>query len=86
MDNLDDTYNEMLLEINKAIESMGGEVEEIDIGRKFIKISVADELEEEAYGVVEDILQRYEDKRKESIRNNPFFRAQVIKDDMCGKK
>lgn len=66
------TEREMLAEMKAAIESMGGEIQEIDFSRRIFKIDIDHELEADALVLIEDIMTYYSQMRDEVEELNPF--------------
>ena len=79
------TEEEMIAEVCDVIEAMGGTVDIINKEKHYFKITIDPYLEEDAYLVVEDIINDYTDKRATVLRNNPFMRAAELREELYGK-
>lgn len=73
---------EMLTRIYEVVDEMGGEVEQIDLENKYIKINIDTEVEEEASIIVNDLIMAYIHKKKTLFKDNPFLMAQMIQKDL----
>ena len=79
------TEDEMITEVCDIIEAMGGSVDIINKEKHFFKITIDPQLEEDAYLVVEDIINDYTSKRAKVLRNNPFIRPAQLREEIYGK-
>ena len=79
------TEDEMITEVCDVIEAMGGSVDIINKEKHFFKITIDPQLEEDAYLVVEDIINDYTSKRAQVLRANPFMRAAQLREEIYGK-
>lgn len=80
------TEEEMIEEVCEIIQSMGGSVDIIDKDNHYFKITIDPYLEEDAALVIEDIINKYTNKRREVLRSNPFLRALNIREEIYGKE
>ena len=74
---------DMLMEIDEAVSKMGGEIADIDLTTKLIRITIDEELEKEAYEAVRVIMDFYQEKREEAMKH-PFFGVALIRGDLDG--
>lgn len=70
--------SKMLIEIDDAVADLGGNVIEVDLDTKLIRINIDEEHEENAYGLVKIIMDRYHDERVTAMKS-PFFGVTLIK-------
>ena len=77
--NLDE---EMLKKINDTVIEMGGELMEIDLNTKTLSIDIAPAGESEVYHAVDYIINEYAVKKKVILEQRPFYRAQLMQNDL----
>lgn len=73
---------EMFTRIYEVVDEMGGEIEQIDLESKYIKINIDPAAEEEAANVVNNLIMEYVNKKKLLFKDNPFLMAQMIQKDL----
>lgn len=73
---------EMLTKIYEVVDEMGGEIEQIDLESKYIKISIDTGAEEAASVAVNNLIMEYVNKKRSLFRDNPFLMSQLIQRDL----
>jgi hypothetical protein len=79
------TEDEMITEVCDVIEAMGGSVDIINKEKHFFKITIDPQLEEDAYLVIEEIINEYSIKSVLAQKNNPFIRPAQMAKEIYGK-
>ena len=74
--------NEMLKKIDSVISDMGGELREIDLDTKTLSIDINPEDESDVYHAVDYIISEYAVKKKIILEQRPFYRAQLMQNDL----
>lgn len=74
--------DEMLDKIYELVDAMGGEIEQIDLDSKYIKINIETAVEAEASQEVNKLLLEYGDKKRYLFRDSPFLMSQLIQKDL----
>lgn len=67
------TEREMFDEIKEYVESLGGVLHELDMGRHVIDMEIDPDLEEQVILFLEDLISEYGRKRNELRQSNPFY-------------
>ena len=83
MDNMFEKLdNEMLEKIQTLVNDMGGELTQIDLDTKTLSIDIVPEDESGVYHAVDYIINEYAVKKKAILEKSPFYRAQLVQDDL----
>lgn len=79
------TDKELIEEITMEIEKLGGSLTAVEesTGNMF-KLVIDQELQEQAHYLVTTIADRYKNKRKELLLNNPLLRAKQLREEIYG--
>ena len=80
----DYTDEELIKEITIAIEELGGSLEEVDSSENIFRLVIDPMLQQQAYLVVNDITNKYKQKRLQLLLDNPLLRAKHIRDEIYG--
>lgn len=74
--------NEMLEKIQEVVDEMGGDLTQIDLNTKTLSIDIRPEDESEVYHAVDYIINEYIVKKKVILEQRPFYRAQLVQNDL----
>ncbi len=66
------TEKELLAELKEALSSIGGVIDHLDFNNHIVKVDIDPDYEDEAFRLIENIIEKYSVKREEVLRNNPF--------------
>lgn len=84
MVNKEYTDEELVEEITVAIEELGGSIVEVEGPNSVFKLVIDPRLQQQAHLIVNDITNKYKQKRLELLLDNPFLRAKSIRDEIYG--
>lgn len=65
-------------ELIEAVEELGGTVDEFNPDSRIISVTVEPEAQEYLTKILDDLTARYDKKKHDLIRNDPFFGVKVI--------
>lgn len=83
MDNMFEKLDdEMLEKIQDVVDGMGGELTQIDLNTKTLSIDIRPEDKSEVYHAVDYIINEYAVKKKVILEHRPFYRAQLVQNDL----
>ncbi len=66
------TEKELIAELKASLNDIGGVIDHIDFNNHIVKVDIDPEYEDEAFRLIETIIETYRVKREDVLLNNPF--------------
>ena len=76
------TDSELLEEVTDLVETIGGSIECMHLGKNLFKLTVDEDVKAYAHSLVVSIVENYKVERMRLLREYPFVRIKYLKDDM----
>lgn len=76
------TDSELLEDVTEVIETLGGSVECVHLGKNIFKLEIAEDIKDYAYSLVYNIVENYKVERMRLLHEYPLVRIKYLKDDM----